>query len=357
MADSILDTVNAAYESLDQPDPAPAPEVITEAPPEIVETDEQKAERARDEAGRFAKQPKEAKPRETLKLTPKVGSKTPPAPETPTTPGAASPDTQSAVQPVAPEKIPAPQEWSGLAKVKWDKLPVAVQQEIVQHETARMTATQDLLPVKELVDVNREFLVNQAGSVHEAMRQMMQFARMSVDNPLQLAEHILRSKGIDPRTAFSGQPQGGQPQQPQDIQSLVAQLVQQGLQPILAQTEQQQTQQLETTISDFSRRPDRPFFNDVRFHMGQLISAGAAKSLDEAYEQATWANPAIRAHLLETQREATEKANAAQVQKAQLARRASVNGSPLEGATPPNGKSKGSIRDTVRDNWDELASG
>ncbi len=61
MADSILDTVNAAYDSLETPEAPPAPQ--TEAPVEqpVVETDEQKAERARDEAGRFAKQPKETK--------------------------------------------------------------------------------------------------------------------------------------------------------------------------------------------------------------------------------------------------------------------------------------------------------
>jgi hypothetical protein len=135
---------------------------------------------------------------------------------------------------------------------------------------------------------------------------------------------------------------------------LVAQLVEQRLQPFQAQAEQQQNQQLESTISQFAADPKRPFFNDVRFHMGQLIQAGAAKSLEEAYEQATWANPAIRAHLLETQREATEKANAAQVQKAKLATRASVNGSPLEGAQPPGGRAK-TARDAVLQAYEDLS--
>ena len=326
-----------------------APEAPVAEAPEAPEAPEPDG-RPRNADGTFAKaEPVEDKgKRETLTL------KTPPAPESPIPPGAAQPSPVQA-QPVAPEKIAAPQEWSGLAKVKWDKLPAAVQQEIVQRETQRMAATQDLMPVKELVDVNREFLVNQAGSVPEAMRQMMQFARMSVDNPVQLAEHILRSKGIDPRTAFSGQPQGAQPQQPQDIQSLVAQLVEQRLQPFQAQAEQQQTQQLEATINQFSADPKRPFFNDVRVHMGQLIQAGTAKSLEEAYEQATWANPTIRAHLLEEQREATEKANAAQVQKARQAQRASVTGSPLEGAQPAGGRSKGNVRDVVAQLYDDLS--
>ncbi len=350
MADSILDTVNAAYDELAAPETpiAPAPDAAPEAPI-AGESAEQKAERARDEAGRFAKQPTE-KPRETLKLKEK--------PQAPSSPEAGS-VSAAPPAPAAPlaEKIAAPQEWSGLAKVRWDKLPPAVQQEIVQHEQARMTATQDLMPVKELLDTNREFLVNQAGSMPEAMRQLMQFARMSVDNPIQLVEHILRARGIDPRAAFSGQPPGPQQTQPQDLPSLLAQLVDQRLQPFMAQAEQQQTQQLQTTISQFGADPKHPFFNDVRVHMGQLIAAGTAKSMDEAYEQATWANPAIRAHLLEEQREATQTAQAATVQKAKTAQRTSVTGSPFEGAQAAGGRPKGNVRDVVSQLYDELAGG
>ncbi len=347
-ADDLRGEIAKHLSDLEAPEVVEAPEKVVEAP----ETDG----RARNPDGTFAKveapEPKGEK-RETLSL------KTPPAPEVPIPPGAA-PASPVQAQPVAPEKIAAPQEWSGLAKVKWDKLPAAVQQEIVTRETQRMAATQDLLPVKEMVDVNREFLVNQAGSVPEAMRQMMQFARMSVDNPVQLAEHILRSKGIDPRQAFAGQPtpQGVAPQQTQapDIQAYVAQLVQQAVQPFQAQAEQQQTQQLQSTIDQFASRPDRPFFNDVRVHMGQLIQAGAAKTMDEAYEQATWANPAIRAHLLEVDREATEKAKAVEVQKARAAQRTAVTGSPLPGVgLNGKGDSKASALDDVRAAFNELS--
>ena len=313
----------------------------TAAPPEG-----DKPPRARDDEGKFAKQPKD---RPTLKLKS-------PAPEVPpVSPGvpAASPVAAQPVAPV-PEKIAAPQEWSGLAKVKWDKLPAAVQQEIVDRESSRMAATQDLLPVKELVDVNREFLVNQAGSVPEAMRQMMQFARMSVDNPVALAEHILRSKGIDPRQAFAGQPQApGQAQAP-DIQSYVAQLVQQAVEPFKADAERQQTQQLESTISQFGADPKHPFFNDVRFNMGKLIESGLAKSMEDAYERACKLDPAISAHLDQERQEAAEKAKAVQVQQAQQARRASVNGSPIEGATPLGGRPK-SARDAVLQAYDDLS--
>jgi len=350
---STIEDVRAAYESLEA-DQAPPP-----VPPEAVETEvaapkepaDQGGTRARNPDGTFAKsdEPKEPK-RETLTLKEK-----PQGTSAPSDLGAPAPPVPPS--PAAPEKVMAPQAWSGLAKVKWDRLPADVQREIAQHEQTREATVADLAPVKELIDVNREFLVNQAGSLPNAFSQLMQFARMSVDNPVQLAEHILRARGIDPRAAFAGQPQGTAPQQPQDIQAYVAQLVQQAVQPFQAQAEQQQTQQLQTTIDEFARRPDRPFFNDVRVHMGQLISAGTAKSLDEAYEQATWANKAIREHLLEEQRGAAEAAKAAEVQKAKAAQRASVTGSPLPGAVGLNGKSdpKATALDDVRAAYNELS--
>jgi hypothetical protein len=192
----------------------------------------------------------------------------------------------------------------------------------------------------------------------------MQFARMSVDNPVQLAEHILRSRGMDPRQVFAGQqvPPGAAPAQAQapDIQAHVAQLVQQAVQPLLAQAEQQQSQQLQSTISQFGADPKHPFFNDVRVDMGVLIDASIKRNqpitMDQAYEQATWANPAIRAHLLEEQRESAEKAKAAEVAKARDAIRTSVTGSPLPGVGL-NGKGdpKASALDDVRAAYSELS--
>ncbi len=318
----------------------------------VTETAQQTADRARDESGRFAR---ESKDRKTLTLPKEKPLAAAPA-ATPVSPVLGEPAAPiDPTKPVA-EKIAPPQEWGGLAKVKWDRLPVDVQKEIAAHEATRQQATADLAPVSELLGVNREFLVNQAGSVPEAMRQMMQFARMSVDNPVQLAEHILRARGIDPRAAFAGQPQAQQQGQAPDLQSYVAQLVQQGLQPLMAQHEQQQTQQLQTTISQFAADPKRPFFNDVRVQMGQLIQAGAAKSLEDAYDQATWANPAIRSHLMQEQTEATQRQKAAEAQRATLATRASVRGSPLTGAAL-NGKGdpKANALDDVRAAFAELS--
>ncbi len=353
--DDLRGDIAKAYDELaggsDAPPPAAdAPDIAADAPPP--ETDEQKAERARDEAGRFAKQPKEPKARDTLSLKGK-----PPAPE-PSNPGAALSSPVIAAQPVAPQpqKIPPPAEWSGMEKVRWDKLPPPIQEGIVRREQERQAVVADLAPLKEQIDLNREYLIRGAGTVAEGFRQAMAFVKMYDDNPAQLIQSLAQRAGIDLRALVGGQPPASGQQQPQDVGAFLAQLVDQRLQPILAERDQQQTQQLQTTIEQFAADPKHPFFNDVRVQMGQLIDAKTAKSMEEAYEQATWANPAIRAHLLEEQRGATQAAQAAQAQKAKQAVRASVNGSPLNGAMPVGGP-KGNIRDVVREAYDELAGG
>jgi hypothetical protein len=356
---STMDDVRAAYESLETPAEAPAvPAETVEAPAE--ETAGQKAERERDEQGRFAKQPESKEPkRETLTL--KTKQTAPQAAPTVSPPTASAP-----AAPFPPEidkdgkhlaRIAPPPGWEGVANIAWDRMPRPVREAVANKYAEVESARQELLPLKEMFDVHREFLVSQAGSVQEAQRQMLMFARMSVDNPVQLAEHILRARGIDPRAAFSGQPQASAQGQQQDVQSLLAQLVDQRLQPLLAEREQQQTQQLQTTIDQFGADPKHPFFNDVRVHMGQLISAGAAKTLDDAYEQATWANKPIREHLMEEQRGAAEAAKAAEVAKARKAQASSVTGSPLPGAAGLNGKTdpKASALDDVRAAFNELS--
>ena len=347
---NLLEDVRAAAESLRTP-PEDKPE--TTAP---IETAEQTAERERDEAGRF--KAKTEQPREKLTLNKQPVDANTVNAEIPKT----TPDGKPILKTgddgkIAPVTgLAPPMDWMGDAKIRWGRLDKSIQEEILKREEQRAAVVSELAPLKELFDTNREFLVNQAGSVVEAQRQMMQFARMSVDNPVQLAEHILRARGLDPRAVFSGQPgQAPAQNQPQDVQTLLAQLVDQRLQPFLAQTEQQQTQQIQSTIDQFASRPDRPYFNDVRSQMGVFLKEGSAKTMDEAYEMATWANPTIRAALLSEQAGASGEQRQQTVNKARLAGRANLKGSPLpNGASVNGGKSNSSVLDDVRAAAEEM---
>jgi len=71
---------------------------------------------------------------------------------------------------------------------------------------------------------------------------------------------------------------------------------------------------------DASGNLKRPFFNEVRTQMGVFMQNGLANSLEDAYEQAVWANPATRqkfsqeanrAAVLKKQQEERERASKA----------------------------------------------
>lgn len=346
--DNLMDDVRAAMTEVAGGDPPPPPETtdVPEAPPET--PSEPQPGRARDENGRFAKQEGE---RQTLTLK-KPTEQAAAVQQAPANAPAEPPPVDHSKQPIA-----APMEWKGAAKVKWDRLPREVQAEIAERHQALEAARAETVPVKELIDANREFLVNEAGSVAEAFRQMVQFARMSntVDGARQLALHILQRQGLDPVRAFGGQPGQSATPQPQDPTALVDQLVQQRLQPFLAQVEQRESKQLQDTIQAFAADPKHPYFNDVRESMGILLREGRAQSMEDAYDQAIWASPTIRQQLLAAQAEEAKRNQAAEVERANRARAASLRGSPLPNVIQGAGPKNATVQDDVRAAMAELA--
>ncbi len=359
LQDDIMADVNAAMTEVETGAPPPPPEPAPEAEAPA-ETAQQAADRARDEQGRFAKKEAEEK-RTTLSLKEKPQASKPTAP---TAPAVASPPAAPAAPPEIDkagkhlERIPPPAAWKGGAKVEWDRIPRPVREELAAKYAEVETAAAELAPLKDLIDANREFLVNEAGSVVEGQRQLMQMARMAstVDGAIQVAQHVLRARGLDPRAVFGGQPQAPAGNQQPDIGSLVAQAVQQHLQPIVAQTQQRETQQLQSQIDQFASDPAHPYFNDVRVQMGVLIEKNLAKDMKDAYEQAVWANPTIRSTLMQQQTEEAAKTKAAEAAKARTAAAASLRGSPIPGAiSRGNSNSNSSVHDDVRAAVQEIA--
>jgi hypothetical protein len=300
-------------------------------------------ERQRDERGRFERMRDEQEARERRTLTLKGNA----APQQPNA------QLQNGQQVQKPPPIAAPKDWSGSAKLKWDRLPREVQQEIAGKWGEVDTVRGELAPIKELIDTNRASLVNAAGSVPEAMRQLIGFHNLYLQNPVALAQHILRSRGIDPTQAFGAQQQ--QPNGQLDISKLLDQAVQARLQPFQAEAERRDTQQVQQTVESFrsevdprTNQPRYPFFEDVRHFMGHLIRSGAARNLQEAYDQATWANPQIRTQLTQAQSEEGRRQAAQGAERARNAQRASVRGAPLESGSSARASGRSSVLDDVR---------
>lgn len=340
--DDLRGDIAAAMAELNGDAPPEREAPVVEQPQE---TPTERADRERDESGRFKAKEKDERP--TLSLKEKPAAVAEPAAPSTTAPIADAP--KQSAEPIAP-----PTEWKGAGKVKWDRLPREVQTELRDTWQQLSTERAEVAPFKDLLDVNREFLVNQAGSVPAAMTQLMQFARMSVDNPVGLIQHIARSSGLD-LSALAGQPSQGAPQAQPGPTADIAQLVQQQLEPILGQFRQQSLQQEVSKIEAFRADPKHPYFNDVAPRIEGLLKAGAAKDLQDAYDQAIWADPTIRQQLMAAQAEEAKKIQAAEVAKAQQARAASLRGSPISDASNGTGNQNSSVHDDVRAAMAELA--
>jgi hypothetical protein len=116
--------------------------------------------------------------------------------------------------------------------------------------------------------------------------------------------------------------------------------------------QQQQMQEAQTykgaeqTLTQFAADPKNEFFEDVRELMADLMEAGRASTLQDAYVGAVWAHPDTRKILLQRESEARI---AAKQNRAGAARRASLSiaGAPRT-AGAPGGLGQGmSLRDTI----------
>jgi len=109
--------------------------------------------------------------------------------------------------------------------------------------------------------------------------------------------------------------------------------------------EGQQTREMQAVTSEiqkFVEAPGHEHFDKVRMHMKALIDGGQANDLQDAYDQAVYANPETRKALLEQQtRAAQEQANAHRAKSAAVS---------VKGSSPASGMAsqpKNSLRDEI----------
>jgi gas vesicle protein len=108
---------------------------------------------------------------------------------------------------------------------------------------------------------------------------------------------------------------------------------------------QQESERAQSALSQFTQA-EKPHFEAVRNDMADLMQAGKAKTLEEAYDMAVWMRPDIRSTLIEqqraeVQRKAEEHAHALKAKAASVSVRGS---SPSAGGVQPG---NGSLRDVI----------
>ena len=310
MDDTIRNTLHALQEKGIEPDKES----------DVPEAPEEKAQRIRDEKGKFAA--KEA---------------VEPAPD------------------VVVETRAAPNTWRKEVADKWATLPPEVQAEVERREADFHKGIEQYKTAANYAQVMDKAIAPFASTL-----QSLNITPDKAVSELMAADHRLRYGSPQEKSAYFAQLAQSYgidlttiPEQPyidpnvsamhQRLQQLEGQIQQQTL-----MGQQQEEATLNSEIAAFRADPNHSHFESVKGHMSALLQAGQAKNLEDAYEQAVYANPTTRVAMIAQQQaalklEATQKAQAAKdVASANIRRRPSMP------VSQPIGTMDDTIRSTLR---------
>lgn len=299
-----------------------------------------------------------------------------PATETPaeTVPAVPAVETVAPVAaPVATEPAPvvttdlkAPAQWKPQVREKWNALPREVQEEVLRRESDNMRLIGSVGPKIRLADEVQGYIapfqarLDAAGVAPQAFlgdvfSSIRTLAEGSPEQRATVVANMVHAYGVDLKTLDAILTQRlNLPPEVMQAQELAVR-ARQVLDGNARQAEQQTAAEAERAIAAFVADPKHEFIADVRELMADLIDSGRAKTLEDAYSAAIWANPDTRKILL--QREAQSLA-ATKNTRAAVARRASssVRGSPAVPGTAAAAHESGSLRDAIAAAFDEHSS-
>ncbi len=318
MAETTLrEALSSAFETQE----TETPEVIESTPepvkPDVTETAEQKADRIRDEKGRFAPKESAPEPLATVK-----SESVDPAPTTP---------------PVAEPRKP-PSSWKKDYWEAYQKLDPQLAEYINQREqqfaSGVSTYREEALKAKELNDALAPFMpefaahgvqpsqwIRNMGTAHQTLlrgspeQKLQAFQKLAQDYGVPL--HSIQSGQIDPVMQYVS-----------PLQEQVLQLRGQ-LTNWQQQQEQQQQAAMLNEIETF--KANAPHFEEVRETMAGILQAGLAPDLKSAYDKAIRMNDDLwqaeqtrKAQEAEKQRREAEAAKVAQARANALSPRGST---------------------------------
>jgi len=267
--------------------------------------------------------------------------------------GAEAPETE-----IVDEFIDPPVSLKGEIKAKWKDLPADVRAEWKRREDEihrAMTAKDGELnlgrTIKEIAAPYEAIIRSEGGTVEGTFKDLLNTSYiLRAGTPQQKAmaiQQVIQQFGVDMGLVQ----QGSQRIDPniaylqQEIQSLRQMASPDAIKNQLQ--EQIERDRIAADINAFAANPANVHFQEVRSQMGALMTSGQAKNLQDAYDQACWANPSIRANLLKAQQAEEAAKRKAEMEKKKKAA-ASIQGSP-DGSSPPQKTVKRSIEEELRE--------
>lgn len=348
MSDENIGTTPDLRSTLEQAFEEHTKEVAT---PEVQETTEveTKADRARDEQGRFAKG-------ETLSLK-KERDPVAKAPE--------------AVTEAPKEEKPRPQRPSSWRKEywgHWDQLDPNLAEYLLQREQEYAkgvstykteaekakqlwSAIEPFSPVLQQHGISPDRWISQLGNAH------MRLVYGSPEEKRVLFEQLARDYGVD----LGQQPQiTPEANELNYLKQVVSNLYYQQ-QDLLTRQQREAQSQIESEIQKFVGDTENyPYFEQVRETMAQLLESGVAPSLADAYSKAVRLHDDIFAEQqqkqLQAKQEAEMREKEARLSKAKAAAVSLKSSSPTGETRSANSK-KGDLRSALSDAFDTVTAG
>lgn len=263
--------------------------------------------------------------------------------------------------------IEPPQHWAEEHKETFRNLPAEAQNFVLdrhkQMEADYTRKTQEIADVRNAVRPAREALNIPEGQEGRYVGSLVNADMYLRQSPNEAIQQIAQAYGID-----LGQFGRGNLDEDEDEKDpYVAQLEEkvQNLERQFTERTQNEQQanaaQLDQQIQAFADEKDdkgdykHPHFAEVRAHMGGLMQAGAAQTLEDAYDQAVWARPDLRQDLIQQQtREAAQREAQRRKEKAAKAKQAATPAS--AGSAPETEEVPDDLGEDLRRNFDRLST-
>lgn len=303
-----------------------------DVPETPVETTEEQKARARDEQGRFAKS---AAPKDVADVK--------------EVPGLDKPEEKPA-QVSTPDGPPI--GWPADAKAAWNQLSPAIQAAVVKREQEISNGgrqwSEEKRRYEETLNPVREVSKRYGVDEKEGIQRLLTANEFLERDPANALRYLANLYRVDLKQ-LADAPRQAAPRVDSAVQALYQEIHQ--LKQTLTSREQEEIQ---TEIQTFAK--DKPHFSDVRQYMGRLLESGAAESMQDAYEQAIWAIPAVR-EKMQAEREGQAKAERERVERVEKAKRGAVSLKGSPSSTPSiKPKEHATVRDAVMAAWNEHAS-
>lgn len=259
----------------------------------------------------------------------------------------------------APEKeapaVTRPETWDA---AEWDSLSPTARDRVAQRERDMQAAleqraghTQEVEHYRQIIAPHERRISELGLTPPQAFERLLTWERAVRDDPAGALRQLAQSVGFDLRTLI--QPDGqDHPQQTQFRDPRVdAMLASQ--EQAQRQTEAREMAQVQASIDAFAADSRNAHFPTVKVAMGHLMQAYPNLTLQEAYDRAVWADPALRTERIEadakTRATAKAKADADAVAQARRTSRSVRDSVPTSGV---NGHAidpaKVSLRDELR---------